>query len=66
MSKPPSLNRAESLYHIQRDLDSLTQWAVTQPDIFTKVVTDGELERLEEIVTYLVVSFQREVKRSGP
>ena len=59
MSKPPSLSQTESLYNIQRDLNSLAQWAETRPDIFAKVVTEAELERLEEIATHLVASFEK-------
>ena len=63
MSKPPPLSRTEYLYNIQRDLDSLTQWAETRPDIFSKVVTDKELEQLEEIVTNLVAGFELEMSK---
>ena len=66
MSKSRSLNRTESLYNIHRDLNSLARWAETQPDIFARVVTDAEIERLEEIVTYLVVGFERAMRKEKP
>ncbi len=63
MSKSRSLSRTKSLYNIHRDLNSLAQWAETQPDIFARIVTDAEIERLEEIVTYLVAGFEREMRK---
>lgn len=60
MSKTSTLSRTEHLYNIQRDLDFLTRWAETRPGIFAQVVTDQELEQLEEIVTRLVAGFEKE------
>ena len=63
MSKSPSLNRAEYLLKIQHHLESVARVAETHPDLFSKVVSDAELERIQEIIFGLVTGIEKEKKK---
>ena len=63
MSKSPSLNRAEYLLKIQHHLESVARVAETHPDLFTKVVSDTELEKIQDLVSYLVSEIEKEKKQ---
>lgn len=70
MNKLPLLNRGECLDNIRRNLDSLTLWNEKRPDVLAKVatnevVTNRELEQLEEIITNLVAAFETEMEMEG-
>ena len=65
MSKSPSPNRAEFLLKIQHHLESVARVAETRPDLFSKVVSDTELEKIQEIVSCLVTEIEKEKKQEG-
>ena len=64
MSKRPSLNRTEYLLSIQRDLEAVARLAETQPDLFSKIVSDAELEQIEKIVAQLIGGVEKEIKKA--